>query len=210
MKTSCRSGEPHTHALNLIAKYQLKISDKASALKKSTSLKHTNALDEVCKREGYKDYYTFKQIINALLERATILEKQEQRINCATIEVPDLNSKYYLFNGGLALEHDISNPQESILTPIRFSNYRTKWTGWFDDSNQIELRIAIPVDPFLQIEIFREITDEQIYVINNQEDFFLWFHTWGGDALIEEELVKNDYFLSRWLEPHTKESTEGA
>jgi hypothetical protein len=114
-----------------------------------------------------------------------------------------------LFNGGLGLEHDLSNPSESILTPTHFSNSRTRWTGWLDESNQIELRVAIPVDPHLQIKIFREVIDKQIYVINNKEDFFLWFHAWGGDALIEENLVKNDNFLSHFLEPHPRESTEG-
>jgi hypothetical protein len=206
MKKSCGAILPHTYALNLIAKYKLRISDKASALKKRTNLKHTDALDEVCKSEGYKDYYTFKQIINALLERAGFFGKQEQRINCATVEAPDLNSKYYLFNAGLALEHDLSNPSESVLTPMHFSNCRTRWTGWLDDSNQIELRVAIPVDPFQQVEIFREIIDKQIYVINNKEDLFLWFHAWGGDALIHEELIKKDDFLSSWLEPNPRES----
>lgn len=209
MNKSCGSLAPHTYALNLIAKYQLRISDKASALKKRTNLKHTDALDEVCKSEGYKDYYTFKQIINALLKRAGFFGKQEQRINCATVEDPDPDSKYYLFNAELALEHDISDPDESLLTPIHFSNGRTRWTGWLDNSNQIELRVAIPVDPFQQIEIFRDIIDKQIYVINNKKDFFSWFHAWAGDALIKEDLVKSDDFLSSWLEPQFRESTEG-
>lgn len=209
MNKTCSSRVPHTHALNLIAKYQLKISEKASALKKRTYLKHTDALDEVCKSTGYKDYYTFKQIINALLKRAGFFGEQEQRINCATVATPDLNSKYYLFNAGLALEHDISDPAESLLTPVHFSSGRTRWTGWLDDSNQIELRVAIPVDPFQQIEISREISDKQIYVINNSEDFFLWLHCWGGEALIKEDIVKNDDFLSSWLEPQPIESTEG-
>jgi hypothetical protein len=209
MNKSCGTLIPHADAVNLIGKYKLRVSDKASVLKKRTNLKHTNALDEVCKREGYKDYYTFKKIINTLLERAAILGKQEQRINCATIEVPDLNSKYYLFNGGLVLEPELSNPSESILTPMNYSSSRTRWTGWLDESNQIELRVAIPVDPHLQIEIYREILDKQIYVINNKEDFFLWFHTWGGDALIEEDIVINDEFLSSWLEPHHKNFSEG-
>jgi hypothetical protein len=209
MNKSCGNILPHTCALNLIAKYKLRVSDKASALKKRTYLKHTDALDEVCKSSGYKDYYTFKQIINALLKRAGFFGEQEQRINCAIVAAPVPDSKYYLFNAGLELEHDTSSPAESLLTPMNFSNCRTRWAGWLDDSNQIELRVAIPVDAFQQIEIFREVIDKQIYVINNKEDFFLWFHAWGGDALIEEDLVKNDKFLSSWLEPHPKESTKG-
>lgn len=209
MNKSCGSLPPHTYALNLIAKYQLRISDKAFALKKRTNLKHTDSLDEVCKSEGYKDYYTFKRIINALLNRADFIGKQGQRINCATVEAPYPDSKYYLFNAGLALEHDIAKPGESLLTPIHFSNSRTRWTGWLDDSNQIELRVAIPVNPIQQIEISREINDKQIYVINKSEDLFLWFHCWGGEALIKEDLVKTDDFLSRWLEPQPRESMEG-
>jgi hypothetical protein len=204
MNKSCIPNVPHKYALKLISRYKLRITDKALTLKKRTNLKHTDALEEVCKREGYKDYYTCKQIIKALHERATYFSQQEQRINCATVEEPDLNSKYYLFNGELVLDHDISDPSASVLTPMHFSCYKTRWTGWADDSNKIELRIAIPVNPVQQIEIFREISGKQIYVINNLEDFFLWFHCWGGEALIVEELIKNDNFLSRWLTPYLR------
>lgn len=207
MKQSCGSTVPHTYALNLITRYKLRISDRASVLKKSSNLKYIDALDVVCKKEGYKDYYMCKQVINALIERATFFGKQEQRIKSAIVEVPDPNSKYYLFTGELVLQHDISNPCESVLTPLHFSNHHTRWTGWLDESNQIEMRVATPVNPFQQIEIFREINDKQIYVINKSEDLFLWLHCWGGEALIKEDLVKSDDFLSSWLEPQPREST---
>ncbi len=197
---------PHSYALRIIARYKLRISEKASSFKKLKNVKHTDALDAICKREGYKDYYTFNKIISTLLERATFFGKQIQRVNCATVESPDLKVKYYLFKGELALEYNISRPRESILTPLHFINYHTQWAGWFDESNQIELRVATPVDPHQQLEIFRNEIGKQIYVINKLEDLFLWLHCWGGDALICEDLIKNDGFLSSWLEPHPRES----
>jgi hypothetical protein len=66
---------------------------------------------------------------------------------------------------------------------MHFSNYHTQWTGWFDESKKIELRVAVPINPFQQMEIFREKDDKQIYVINKDEDLFLWFHYWGGEAM---------------------------
>jgi hypothetical protein len=87
-----------------------------------------------------------------------------------------------LFSGELVLNHDISDPGTSVLTSMHFSNYHTQWTGWFDESKKIELRVAVPINPFQQMEIFREKDDKQIYVINKDEDLFLWFHYWGGEA----------------------------
>jgi hypothetical protein len=78
MNQSCVPNVPHTYALKLIARYKLRISDKASALKKRTNLKHTYALDEICKRERYKNYYMCKKISNALLERATFIGKKNK------------------------------------------------------------------------------------------------------------------------------------
>ncbi|HBY85876.1 MAG TPA: hypothetical protein DEO86_08385 [Colwellia sp.] len=69
MNQSCGTSVPHTYALRLIARYKLSISNKASVLKKGTNLKHTEALDEVCKKEGYKDYYTWNQVIKTLLDQ---------------------------------------------------------------------------------------------------------------------------------------------
>jgi hypothetical protein len=204
MNQSCGTLVPHTYALRLIERYKLRISNKASVLKKCTNLKHTEALDEVCKKEGYKDYYTCKQVIDSLLDRATFFGRQLQRIQCTTVEVPNLNSEYYLFKGELVLDHDLSAPCEAVLRPLHFYNYNTRWVGWLDECSQTELRVATPVDPLQQIEIFREIDDKQIYVINKDEDFFLWFHAWGGDALIREELIKKNEFLSSWLKPHPR------
>ncbi|HBY85877.1 MAG TPA: hypothetical protein DEO86_08390 [Colwellia sp.] len=109
-----------------------------------------------------------------------------------------------MIKGELVLDYDALNPCESLLAPMHFLNHHTRWIGWHDESNQVELRVATPVDPLQQIEIFREISDKQIYVINKDEDFFLWFHAWGGDALIREELMEKNEFLSSWLKPYPR------
>lgn len=205
MNQFCGSYVPHTYALNIITRYKLRVSDKVLALKKRTKLNHIDALNEVCKKEGYKDYYTWKKVTKTLVERASFFEKQKQRINCVSVEPPELNAKYYLFKGELVLDYDNSTPYEASLTPMNFLNQNTRWVGWHDESKQTELRVATPVDPFQKIEFFREIMDKQIYVINKKEDFFLWFHAWGGDALIREDLIEKNEFLSFWLKPYPVE-----
>ncbi|MGL1892162.1 MAG: HNH endonuclease [Spirochaetaceae bacterium] len=73
----------------------------------------------------------------------------------------------------------------------------SKWSGYSDTSNKIELRKPAIIIPEKMISILDEIKLPYI-VVNEPKDFFIWFLS-GGHAIITEEMVSK--FLSGSLDP---------
>ena len=71
------------------------------------------------------------------------------------------------------------------------------WVGWADEERTVEFRIADFVDPEKAIRKYRDSLNGTLYVINNEEDLFLWLLAWGGIAIVREDLVVNHEYLAR-------------
>lgn len=197
---------PHFEAISFINNLKLKIKCKARRIQSSQNLSYTDAFTLACRSKlGLQNRYQFNAFCKELSDRAEFFASQNERIRCASQEMPEEGMNYYIFYGTLDLEGFDGYPVEAVLTPRRIKTLMSSWVGWADDERNIEMRVADWVNPKVAIERYRESLKQTVYVINNKKDLFVWLLAWGGIALVREDLVVSDKFLSAWLTPYKNE-----
>ncbi|TMU17599.1 hypothetical protein E0L35_21495 [Halomonas sp. ATBC28] len=160
-------------------------------------MSYTDAVAHACDDFGLKNHYQFKILCKTLRQRADFFAHQEERIRCASVEKPIEVKFYYIFSADLDFDDLEFSPKETALSPQRFRTLMSTWVGWADEERTVEFRIADFVDPEKAIRKYRDSLNGTLYVINNEEDLFLWLLAWGGIAIVREDLVVNHEYLAR-------------
>ena len=192
---------PHNEALRYIERLKQKLKRKARKIQSKYNLKYIDAASLACNSFNMKNLHEFNQHCKKLEQNSEIVGHNSNRIRCALKEKTANNTNYYAFSAELDISEDCDDIDTLCLAPSRFKTLLSHWEGWANEDKTIELRAADVVRPEYYIELFND-TGDTLYIINCPHDALLWQMVWGGAALIEENLVKNSPYLSRWLTPY--------
>lgn len=191
---------PHPRELFLLA-LEKKVKQKSKQIKKSQKIIYTDALDQYCQILGFKNYYYLKKTISLLKSfEHSNSEGNKIRDRCAYLEMINNNFGYYIFAADLNL-YDIEN-NDPILVTRAIKTLRSSWVDWADKEKQTELRVASKIKAESVVHMHRKLYNETLYVINCDLALSLWLFSWGGTAVIREDLVRDNDYLSRWLSPY--------
>jgi len=127
-------------------------------------------------------------------------EVKHIRNRCAYLEKVNNKFGYYIFFAELDLK-DIEYDDPILATKTVKTLFST-WIDWADKKKKVELRVASKIRTESAIHQQRVLLKEILYIINQPLDLSLWLFSWGGVALIREDLVRNNDYLSRWLSPY--------
>ncbi|CAJ3408058.1 Uncharacterised protein [Burkholderia pseudomallei] len=188
------SGFPHIEAEAFISRYEAKYKREAKRIQERLGIKHMQALDVAAKKLGMQRHHYFLERIKELKRRAQHFATQEERIRCATIVQPAKNRHYYWFHAALGLDDDGELMTQSVAC------CKTTWLGFVGEDTNREIRKGALVSPERVQDLFKG-RRHSLYVIDDIMTLSLWLISWGGYALVPQDLVAESDFLTDLIAP---------
>ncbi|MBR8382575.1 hypothetical protein KDX26_09280 [Burkholderia cenocepacia] len=194
------SALPHIEAEVFISRYEAKYKREAKKIQDRLGIRHMQALDAAAKKLGMQRHHYFLERVKGLKNRAQHFATQEERIRCATIAQPAKNRNYYWFHAELGLDDDGNLMTRSVAC------CKTTWLGFVGEDTNREIRKGALVNPDRVQDLFKG-RRHSLYVIDDITALSLWLITWGGYALVPQDLVAESDFLTDLIAPQEYPST---
>ena len=161
---------------------------------------YMQARNEIIKSQGFKSEYHLNKYFSDLHTDVEGRLKSPIFRQCVRNKIKK-NQRYFAFEASIGLTNDTELLIDRHLEVISVRTLVSTWVRYSGAEHPIEIRKADFANPKHFI-MQSKAKKSSLLMITHLDELFGWFLVYGGTALIPEDLVKDDSYLSRWLTPY--------